>query len=274
MINNTSLKRGDRLNAKSIDTQFMMAMQRGLNCSPFEAQIMVKKVHELYGPWFDTSSTVQPGQIQIMVVDASVPPGIPLCEALQKLVTLTLLDKSQDVDIQQQHGIPTLRQRRLMRVCEEAFQQGGLLTLEDLALLFNCGLRTLVGDLAALRRQDLIPPLRSTVKDMGRAVTHRCQIVSLWLEGQEYSDIAQRCHHSVAAVAQYVEKFKRSVSLLDSGFDIATTAFLARLSIPLVEQFRLIQQSVKPTAHRQRELKDFLKKSRAGQLSDRERRQS
>ena len=272
MINNTSLQRGDRMSAKSIDTQFMTAMQRGLNCSPFEAQIMVEKVHELYGPWLDTSTTVQPGQIQIPVVEASVPPGIPLSQAAQKLVTLTLLDKSQDIDIQQQQGLPTLRQRRLLRVCEEAFQQGGLLTLEDLALLFNCGLRTLVGDLAALRQQALVPPLRSTVQDIGRVLTHRCQIVSLWLEGQEYSDIARRSHHSISAVAQYVDKFKRSVSLLDSGFDTATTAFLARLSIPLVEQFRLIHPSVKPAAHRQRELKGFLKKSRAGQLSSRERR--
>jgi uncharacterized protein DUF1670 len=274
VINNTSLKRGDRMNAKSVDTQFMTAMQRGLNCSPFEAQIMVEKVHELYGSWFDTSTTVQPGQIQISVVDASVPPGTPLSEAAQKLVTLTLLDKSPDIDIQQQQGIPPLRQRRLMRVCEEAFQQGGLLTLEDLALLFNCGLRTLVGDLAALRRQELVPPLRSTVKDIGRAVTHRCQIVSLWLEGQEYSDLARHTHHSVSAVAQYVEKFKRSVSLLDSGFDVATTAFLARLSIPLVEQFHRIHQSVKPVAHRQRELQNFLKKSRAGQCSAPQRRPS
>ena len=84
----------------------MTAMQRGLNCSPFEAQIMVEKVHELYGPCFDTSTTVQPGQIQITVVDISVPPGIPLSEAAQKLVTLTLVDKSQDIDIQQQQASP------------------------------------------------------------------------------------------------------------------------------------------------------------------------
>ena len=145
----------------------MTAMQRGLNGTSFEAQIMVEKVHELYGPWFDNSTTVQPGQIQVMVVDASVPPGVPLSESTQKLVTLTLLDKNEDSQIQQKQSIPALRQRRLMRVAEEAFQQGGLLTLEDLALLFNCGLRTLVGDLAALRRQDLVPPLlRSTVNTL------------------------------------------------------------------------------------------------------------
>ena len=263
VINNTSLQRWDRINAKSIDTQFMTAMQRGLNCSPFEAQIMVEKVHELYGPLFDSSTTVQPGQIQVMVVDAAVPPSVALSQAAQKLVTLTLLDKDEDNQIQLRQSIPALRQRRVMRVAEEAFQQGGLLTLEDLALLFNCGLRTLVGDLAALRQQDLVPPLRSTVKDIGRALTHRRLIVSLWLEGKEYSDIAFQAHHSVSSVANYVEKFKRCVTLLQHGFDPTTTAFLSRLSTPVVEQFRQLHQAAKPAAHRQQELLAFLKKSQA-----------
>jgi hypothetical protein len=43
-------------------------------------------------------------------------------------------------------------------MAEEAFQQGGLLTLEDLANLFNCGVRTLVNDLRALRKDHLVPP--------------------------------------------------------------------------------------------------------------------
>jgi hypothetical protein len=262
VINNTSIQRWDRVTAKSIDAQFSQAMQQGLNCSPFEAQIMVEKVHELYGPLFDSSITVQPGQIQTLVVDATVPPGAPLAEAAQKLVTITLCDKVEDVKTQSTQGIPALRQRRLCRVCEEAFQQGGLFTLEDLALLFNCGLRTLVGDLAVLRQKKIIPPLRSTVKDIGRAVTHRRLIVSLWLQGREYSDIAVRTHHSVQSVTNYIDKFKRCAALLANGFNVTTTAFLVRLSLPLTEAFRQLYTSSKPTLHRQRELDEFLKKSR------------
>ncbi len=189
VINNTSIQRWDRITAKSIDAQFSQAMQQGLNCSPFEAQIMVEKVHELYGPLFDSSTSVQPGQIQTVVVDASVPPGIPLAQAVQKRVTVTLFDPTQDVETQKTGGIPALRQKRLCRICEEAFQQGGLFTLEDLSVLFNCGVRTLVGDLAALRQKKIIPPLRSTVQDIGRAITHRRLIVSLWLEGREYTTL-------------------------------------------------------------------------------------
>jgi hypothetical protein len=263
VINNTSPQRWDRLSAKSVDAQFNQAMQQGLNCSPFEAQIMVEKVHELYGPLFEASTTVQPGQIQTVVLESAVPPGIPLSRASQKWVTVTLVSKQEDLPTQKEHGIPALRRKRLLRVCEEAFQQGGLFTLEDLSLLFNCGLRTLVADLAALRKQNLIPSLRSTVQDIGRAITHRRLIVSLWLEGQEYSDIAARTHHSIASVANYIDKFKRCVALLQHDFDVPTIAFLARLSSPLVEELHHLYTTARPAAHRKQELEDFLKKSRS-----------
>jgi len=262
MINNTSPQRWDRISAKSIDTQFSNAMQQGLNCSPFEAQIMVEKVHELYGPLFDSSTSTQPGQVQTVVLDASVAAGVALAQASQKLVTVTLVH-CDDVKTQRIEGIPGLRQKRLCRVCEEAFQQGGLFTLEDLTVLFNCGLRTLVGDLAALRKKRIVPPLRSTVQDIGRAITHRRLIITLWLEGKEYSDIAFRTHPAVASVANYVDKFKRSVLLLQQGFDVASTAFLVRLSPPLVEQFHQLWASGRPVPHRQKEIEQWLKKSRA-----------
>jgi hypothetical protein len=273
VINNTSTKRWDRIAAKSIDAQFSQAMQQGLNCSPFEAQIMVEKVHELYGPLFETSTAVLPGQVRTLVVDLQVRPGVPLRQAAQKLVTVTL-NAADDLDTQKNQSIPALRQKRLCRICEEAFQQGGLFTLEDLALLFNCGLRTLVGDLAALRQKKIIPPLRSTVTDIGRAVTHRRQIVSLWLQGLEYSDIARQAHHSVAAVANYVDKFKRCAALWVNGLDVATTAFLVRISLPLAEQFQDLYRQAEAVPHRRQELNDFLKKSPRGPAPLRRRSQS
>src|SRR3954470_20234898 len=81
--------------------------------------------------------------------------------------------------------------------------------LEDLAhRLLNCGERTLCRDLAVLRKHHVLLPLRSQIKDMGRSLSHRSTIVRLWLGGKEYSEIARTSCHSVAAVQNYVDKFK------------------------------------------------------------------
>ena len=263
MINNTSYAHWDRLKAKTLDAHFSNEMMTGLNCSAFEAEAILEKVHEVYARLWEDSPALRPGQIQMVVVDASVAPNVPLARAKQRVVTLTLHAGVEDLDFRKSRSVPALRRRRLGRMAEEAFQQGGLLTLEDLANLFNCGVRTLVEDLRALRQDKLLVPLRSTVKDMGRAVTHRRLIISLWLEGLEYSEIARQACHSLESVANYVDKFKRCAALFSSGFDLQTTALLVNLSESLAREFQRIHSELRGVPHRLEELQNFLKKSRS-----------
>jgi hypothetical protein len=261
VINNTSLQYWQRAASKGLDPQFVNEVIQGMNCSPFEAKAILEKVHEVFDPLFSSADNLAPGQIRLSVVDSGVAPNVPLSQARQRLVTLTLHLPEEDLRVRREGGVIALRRRRMVRMCEETFQQGGLLTLEDLANLFNCAVRTLVTDLAALRREGATLPLRSTVKDMGRAITHRRQIVELWMQGFEYSEIALKTCHSVQSVANYVEKFKRCASLVAGGFDLHTVAFVARLSTALAQAFHEIYLNSQPAPHRRQELNDFLKKN-------------
>ena len=168
---------------------------------------------------------------------------------------------AEDHTIRQQEGVAGVRRCRLMRMAEEAFQQGGVLTLEDLAALLNCGVRTLSRDLQQLRREGLVPPLRSLIQDMGRALTHRREIVSLWLQGLEYSEIAHRSRHAVDSVANYVEKFKRCGSLFVQAFDLHTVAFLVGISPALAAEYHHLWSEATPVAHRRRELEQWSQKN-------------
>jgi hypothetical protein len=261
MINNTSLQRWQRAAARHLDAQFMTTMQQGLNCSPFEAEAIRDAVHNVYAPLMETADSLKPGQLRISVIDASVPPNTPLAHAAQRVVTLTLDAGEEDRTVRQQGGVIALRRHRFVRICDEAFQQGGLLTLEAIADLFNCAVRTLVSDFAAVRAQGITPPLRSTVKDMGRAVTHRRQIVERWLAGQEYTEIARATYHSVASVANYVDKFKRCTALGISGFDADAIAVIARLSPALVQAYQQLMAEAQPVPHRREELDALTKKN-------------
>ena len=269
MINNTALQRWHRSAARHLDAQFMATIMQGMNCSPFEAAAIRDTVQEVYAPLMETTDTLKPGQLRLSVIDAAVAPNVPLARATQRLVTLTFDAGAADRQVRQQGGIIALRRVRFARMCEEAFQQGGLLTLEAVADLCNCAVRTLVSDLAALRAQDTVPPLRSTVKDMGRAITHRCRIVELWLAGQEYSAIARATYHSVAAVGNYVDKFKRCAALFAADFDLDTVALIARLSPALTRAFQQIGEAAQPVPHRRAEL-DALTKKKAPRAPIRE----
>lgn len=138
--------------------------------------------------------------------------------------------------------------------------QGGLLTVEDLAnRLFNCGERTISRDLKYFNDQHICLPLRSTIKDMGRSLSHRSLIIKEWLKGKEYSDISRDTYHSIYSVRNYVDKFKRVISLAEEGFDVNTIAFLVKISSPLVEEYYKIYSNLEIIPSRREELKSFLK---------------
>lgn len=262
MINNSSIGKWDRLARKQVDEQFIYEIIHGLQCSPFEAAAILDTVYRVYAPYFETSGTLKPGQILFQVVSTEAAANSPLAESKQLTVTLTVDAGLEDLKVREAGGVAALRRHRMQRVCIEAFQQGGLLTIEDLAnRLFNCGQRTLSRDLQSLRKAGMVLPLRSSIKDMGRSISHREIIIEQWLQGKEYSEIGRDTHHSVSAIENYVSKFKRVVALIQEGYDIHTIAFLVKLSAPLVEVYHRLYTTSSMVAHRRQELNAFLKKS-------------
>jgi len=262
MINNSSLDRWNRLQSKSLDQQFINEIIHGLNCSPFEASAVLDSVYKVFNGYFESSSPLKPGQIKLQLVAVEAKVNQKLSESQQVTVTLTLNDDKEDLAIRQKQGIVGLRRHKIERLCREAFDQGGLLTVEDLAYrIFNCGVRTINRDLEYFRQQGIFIPLRSTVKDMGRTLSHRLLIIKLWAQGKEYSEIARTACHSLNAIQNYVDKFKRTISLSKEGYDVNRIAFILRISASLVKQYLEIYQQVDLVPHRHQELNNLLKKS-------------
>lgn len=261
MINNSSLAKWDRLNSKQLDNQFQNDIIKGLNCSPFEARAILDSVHKVYSDFFDLSPTLSPGQIQFVVTAVENGPSKSLKDAEMVNVTLTLDAGNEDIEVKKENGVVGLRQHRLQRICQEALVQGGVLTIEDIAnRIFNCGERTLVRDIKALKQQGIVLPLRSTIKDMGRTLSHRVLIVEKWLQGMEYLHIAKSTNHSPSAVSNYVRRFKQVVTLATENYDVHSIAFMAHISRPLAEEYIKLWHHAEIIQHRRDELLETLKK--------------
>lgn len=263
MINNSSLQKWDRLKQKQLDSQFVNCLIQGMNCSQFEAKAILNAVYETYQPFFDNSGAMKPGQVLFEVVSVENGAQKKLSECKMVSVVLTLDAGEEDLQAREQLGVQGLRRHRLQRVVTEAFQQGGLLTVEDIAnRLLNCGERTVCRDIKAFKDQGVVLPLRSTVRDIGKSITHRALIVKQWLSGKEYTEIARATHHSIDAIANYVDKFKRVVCLAKNNYEIKTIAFLVKLSPSLAQEYYDLYHSIDAVPHRMEELDDLIKKSR------------
>jgi len=262
MINNSSLDRWNRLESKSLDQQFTNEIIQGLNCSPFEASAVLDTVYNVFSSYFETNPALKQGQIRLQILAIEAKVSQPISESRQLTVTLTLNDDREDLKIRQQEGIIALRRHKIQRICQEAFDQGGLLTVEDLAYrVFNCGERTICRDLEYFRKKDIFIALRSTVKDVGRTLSHRLLIIKLWAKGKEYSEISKNTSHSLSAIQNYIDKFKRTISLSKEGYDTNRISFLLRLSTSLVEQYIELYHRLDFVEHREQELNSFFKKN-------------
>ena len=228
-----------RVEIKSQLQQLQIAAEHGAGLSPWEASALVGIVDETF---FQSSEAVsyRSGQLKYSCVKVSEPAGKPLGQCGMVTVRLTLFDREDHRELPDDacRRSTDMRRRRLMRICEEAKEQGGLLSQEDLGELLMCYVRTVRRDVAELKRTGIVVPTRGTVKDIGPGVTHKAMAIRLWLEGKEPTEVALRIHHSLKATEAYLEKFKRVAYLVEKGFTLHEIARVVGLGTASAETFR------------------------------------
>jgi hypothetical protein len=243
MIRQLEREQLNRLTAKTLDQVFVMRVKEGLSCSQFEAQALTDLVKEVYFPWLAQPEAIQAGQLAMTAVSADEPGHKPLSKCKMVPVVLTLYAGEEDhayrLTQERTQGTVALRRRQMMRMAQEALDQGALLTAEDFAFrIFNCGLRTISRDLKALAKEGIVVPLRSQQKDAGRAVTHRVQAVELYLKRCTFTQIRQRIHHALSSIANYVVTFTVVVAHTRDGHSVDEIAFLMQISPTLVRVYQ------------------------------------
>jgi hypothetical protein len=253
------LRRG-RLDAKTLDSMFRRQIEEGANCSPFVSKAILAAVKEVFpiGPE-EADHQLGLGQIQLLVVAAQEPAGKPLEQCQKVTVRLTLDAGQDDFQVRLAYGVEGLRRTRILRLTAEARDQGGLLSYEDLAFrLFNCGVRTIVRDVQALRRRELEVPSRGQQQDIGPGQTHRVQAVRLFLLGHQPNEIARRLYHTLGSIENYITTFARVVILVNKGYADDEIAFVMRRSSPLIAAYRKLYGDFQDKPGAQRRIQEIL----------------
>ena len=216
-----------RLATKTQDQRLVTEVVHGTGLSPWEARVVVDTIHEVYFTEPGTAP-LKSGQLRYDCLRATEGAGKPLTECRQLSVVLTLIERE---DQRVPGGADGLRRHKLARLAEEAREQGGLLTQEDLAQLLACDVRTVRRDIAHLKaKSGVIVPTRGQQKDIGPTVTHKGQAIRHWLDGKEPQEVARAINHSLHAVERYIQHFARVVFLAGQGFEPLQIAFTVGIS--------------------------------------------
>jgi hypothetical protein len=240
----------ERLQAKSPEEAIIHEIGRDFNLAPFMARIQFQQMRQYFERFLGLERTV--GQVTFLAVTVDNPPGQPVAACKRMAVNLTL-DCPDDLDALR-HGVAALRRCKIQRLTREAQEQGALLTQEDLARLLCASRSTIKRDIARLRAEGVDIPTRGQVKDIGKGVSHKTQIIGDWLAGYTFSQIHRRRWHSVSSIERYCSDFQRVARLHVQGLSVADIRVSTGLSERLISEYLTLYQAAGPHNDQLRQL--------------------
>lgn len=228
----------DRVTIKTLDSQFAFVLKERFEFSPKEAEAIVQTANEIYQlEHYDPSYHVNKDRIVRTVVSKEAKHD-PVLEDLPKAqVTLTKSITKQDKQLYRIEDKPSLRRVKILRMTNEAVEQGGLLTQEDLADILEVSSRTIRRDVKQLKSDGFDVPTRGTYQDIGPGVSHKTKIIQLYLEYNTYSEIQRKTRHSPTAIKRYIMDFGRVLLALKNKLSIKETAHIVGISEKLVKEY-------------------------------------
>lgn len=139
---------------------------------------------------------------------------------------------------------------KILRLCRQAYEQGGLLSNCDLAELLATHDERISRLLTQYERQHkTIVPRRATLHDVGSGMTHKRIICyKRYAEGKPADQVARETYHSLEAVDRYLGQYDRVRHCRLEGLTPEQTAHILDCSLRLVEEYLAIDRELE-TSH-------------------------
>jgi hypothetical protein len=249
-----------RLSSKEARSAIVQRLAVDFNLTPIIAEAFYKQ----FSLYFQEHANISlsSGEIAYEAVAADEPAGKQIRIARKISVRLKLVDLNSDLDILANYGLAGLRRHRLSRLSREAYDQGGLLSYEDLAIMLTTSPATVKRDVSSLRREGRFIMTRGRKHDMGPGLSHKTIIIDLYFKGYAFTDIERQTNHSETSVKRYLADFIQIASLHKQNFTLQQIRIIAKKSDRIIREYIGLYQ----TYHRQNNerLEELLTPSQPG----------
>ena len=241
----------ERKKEKTFEGEFIYELLNSFELSPkVSEQILVSaKQHLLH------ENILKEGQIEATVIGIEERAGKPIETMFKKRVILTVDSGFEDQEAIEEFGRIGLRRIRIQRITQEAMDQDGILSQEDISKYLSCDVRTVRRDLREIKESGIEVITRGVLHNIGRGQTHKKKIVGLYLDGYFFSDIKLKTRHSVGAIKRYIQDFTKVMMSLYRGIrEEEEIRSVTGLSINLIKQYKEILKESRGNKQRQEKL--------------------
>jgi hypothetical protein len=248
----------DRRQRKSSEGELIWELENSYSLSPkLSASILITAKECLYRDYH-----LKEGQIEVIVIGIEERSGKVIEKMEKKKVRLTIDNGLEDIEIIKEYGRISLREIKIERITDEALEQGGVLSQEDLSKYLGCTVRTIQRDIKAIKKKGIEVVTRGYLHNIGRGQTHKVKIIGMYLDGKTYSEIKLTARHSVGAIKRYLESFTKVLVAQSKGiYERKEISSVTGISEGLVKQYlELIRQSKKDKT-RSENLKELINRN-------------
>ena len=234
-INNSDSYGLKRLESKNAKNAIIQKLAHDFNLTPIIAEAFYKQVSIYFQE--HSNITLSSGEVSYEAVCSTEPAGKHIRLTRKVTVRLRLMDVNSDFEALANFGLAGLRRHRIERLSRQAYDQGALLTYEDLALLLTTSPATVKRDIFFLRRNGKFIMTRGSKLDMGPGLSHKSVILDLYFKGFSFTEIELKTNHSETSVKRYLADFTQIAILYKQNFSHQQIRLIAQKSDRIVREY-------------------------------------
>jgi len=247
-----------RRQIKSSEGEFIWELKNSYELSPkLSEQILITAKESLIREYH-----LKEGQIEVTVIGIAERSGKLIEKMQKKKVRLTVDNGLEDIETKKEYGRIGLREIKIQRLTEEAIEQGGILSQEDISKYLSISIRTVKRDISKIKQRGIEVVTRGYLHNIGRGQTHKVKINGMYLDGKTYSEIKLTARHSSGAIKRYLESFTKVLMAQSKGiYEGKAISAVTGISEGLVKQYLALIRESKKDKTRSENLENLIKRN-------------
>lgn len=207
-------------------------------------RVLVQTIDEMVRAFYPQTSHLHPGQTTWVAVHKDAGPAYGRSIADTKLTPVVLDLVLPDEAARRANGekLRDLKRDAAARLFQQAYQQDGVMTNTEIALLLKLSPST-VGKYVAQWEieHSQVLPRRGTIHDMGPSLTHKRIIIhKLFIEHHTVEQVARETNHSFEAIQNYIGTFRQVLLCRRKNMTTDEIAFAIKRTPRLVQEYHTI----------------------------------